>query len=77
MLVNIGPFSVGDQSPHFLIAGPCVIENEKIVLETAAAIAEITADLNIPYVFKSSYDKANRPLLLPIGVWELPRECEY
>ncbi|MDR4495399.1 MAG: 3-deoxy-8-phosphooctulonate synthase [Nitrospirales bacterium] len=58
--VNIGPFSVGDQSPHFLIAGPCVIENEKNVLETAAAIAEITADLEIPYVFKSSYDKANR-----------------
>lgn len=59
-LVNIGPFSVGDQSPHFLIAGPCVVENEKIVMETAAAIAEIAADLNIPYVFKSSYDKANR-----------------
>ncbi len=59
-LVNIGPFSVGDQSPHFLIAGPCVIENEKIVMVTAAAIAEIAADLNIPYVFKSSYDKANR-----------------
>lgn len=58
--VTIGPFSVGDQSPHFLIAGPCVIENEKIVLETAAAISEITTDLGIPYVFKSSYDKANR-----------------
>lgn len=58
--VDIGPFSVGGKFPHFLIAGPCVIESEKIVLETAAAIAEITTALHIPYIFKSSYDKANR-----------------
>jgi len=58
--VNIGSFSVGDRFPHFLIAGPCVIENEGMVLETAAAIAGITGELGIPYVFKASYDKANR-----------------
>lgn len=58
--VKIGPFSVGDRHPHFLIAGPCVIENERLVMETASAIATITADLGIPYVFKASYDKANR-----------------
>ncbi len=58
--VNIGPFSVGGGCPHFLIAGPCVIENEVLVLETASAIAEIAKDLCIPFIFKASYDKANR-----------------
>lgn len=59
-VVDIGAFSVGGDCPHFLIAGPCVIENEGLVLETASAIAEITKDLGIPYIFKASYDKANR-----------------
>jgi 2-dehydro-3-deoxyphosphooctonate aldolase (KDO 8-P synthase) len=58
--VDIGPFSVGGGCPHFLIAGPCVIESEGVVLETASAIAEIAKDLQIPYIFKASYDKANR-----------------
>jgi 2-dehydro-3-deoxyphosphooctonate aldolase (KDO 8-P synthase) len=58
--VNIGPFSVGGERPHFLIAGPCVIESEKLVLETASAIAEIANNLGIPFIFKASYDKANR-----------------
>lgn len=58
--VNIGPFSVGGDRPHFLIAGPCVIESEGVVLETASTIAEIAKDLQIPYIFKASYDKANR-----------------
>ena len=58
--VDIGPFTVGGARPHFLIAGPCVIESEAIVLETAQHVAEIAAGLKIPYVFKSSYDKANR-----------------
>lgn len=58
--VNIGSFSVGDRFPHFLIAGPCVIENERMVLETAASIAQVAGELGIPYVFKASYDKANR-----------------
>lgn len=59
-IVDVGPFKVGSAHPHFLIAGPCVIENEKVVLETATSLAAITRELGIPYIFKSSYDKANR-----------------
>ncbi len=59
-VVDIGAFKVGLGQPPFLIAGPCVIENEQLVLDTAGRIAEITRTLGIPYVFKSSYDKANR-----------------
>ena len=58
--VDIGSLRIGRGKPHFLIAGPCVIENEKMALETAASVAEITQELGIPYIFKSSYDKANR-----------------
>ena len=61
--VDIGPFRVGAAHRHFLIAGPCVIESEPLVLETAHRIAEIARALNIPYIFKSSYDKANRTSL--------------
>ena len=59
-LVDIGTFSVGQGQRPFLIAGPCVIESEQLALETAARIAEITRSLSMPYVFKSSFDKANR-----------------
>ncbi len=58
--VDLGPFKIGASHPHVLIAGPCVIESERIAVETAQRIAEITRALGIPYVFKSSYDKANR-----------------
>jgi 2-dehydro-3-deoxyphosphooctonate aldolase (KDO 8-P synthase) len=58
--VDLGPFKVGQDHPHFIIAGPCVLESEKLALDTAQAIAEITASLKIPFIFKSSYDKANR-----------------
>jgi 2-dehydro-3-deoxyphosphooctonate aldolase (KDO 8-P synthase) len=58
--VQIGSFKVGAGNRPFLIAGPCVIESEQLVLDTAAKIAEITKSLGIPYVFKSSFDKANR-----------------
>ncbi len=58
--VHIGAIPVGGDSPHILIAGPCVIESEAVVLETATAIATIAQDLGIPYIFKASYDKANR-----------------
>lgn len=47
-------------SQFFIIAGPCVIEGEEIVLKTAEALKEITEKLNVPFIFKSSYDKANR-----------------
>ena len=53
-------FQVGIDQPLFLIAGPCVIESEQLVLETAGALKEMTAALEIPFIFKSSFDKANR-----------------
>jgi 2-dehydro-3-deoxyphosphooctonate aldolase (KDO 8-P synthase) len=59
-LVEIGAFTVGQGERPFLIAGPCVIESEQLALETAGQIAEITRSLGMPYVFKSSFDKANR-----------------
>ena len=58
--VDIGPFKVGGEHRHFLIAGPCVIESERLAIETAHRIAEIAQSLKMPYIFKSSYDKANR-----------------
>ena len=48
------------RSPFFLIAGPCVIETEEMALATAKTLAEITASRNIPFIYKSSFDKANR-----------------
>ncbi len=51
--VDLGPFKIGASHPHVLIAGPCVIESERIAMETAQRIAEITRALGIPYVFKS------------------------
>jgi 2-dehydro-3-deoxyphosphooctonate aldolase (KDO 8-P synthase) len=60
ILVEIQNIKVGDNRPFVLIAGPCVIEGEEIILKTASAIKEITSRLNIPYIFKSSYKKANR-----------------
>jgi len=59
-LVDIGSIKAGQGQPPFLIAGPCVIESEQLVMETAARIAEITKSLGIPFIFKSSFDKANR-----------------
>jgi 2-dehydro-3-deoxyphosphooctonate aldolase (KDO 8-P synthase) len=53
-------FEVGPDRPFFLIAGPCVIESEQLVLDVAGRMKELTAGLGIPYVFKASYDKANR-----------------
>jgi 2-dehydro-3-deoxyphosphooctonate aldolase (KDO 8-P synthase) len=50
----------GDNNPFVLIAGPCAMENEKILKTTAEGIKKITEKLNIPFVFKSSFDKANR-----------------
>src|SRR3989344_3938995 len=53
-------FTVGNDRPFFLIAGPCVIESESLIMETAARLKEITESLDIAFVFKSSFDKANR-----------------
>jgi 2-dehydro-3-deoxyphosphooctonate aldolase (KDO 8-P synthase) len=53
-------FEVGLDRPFFLIAGPCVIESRTMALETAGQIRDICADLTIPFIYKSSFDKANR-----------------
>jgi len=55
--------AIGKGKPLALIAGPCVIEDEKLVLETAARVAAVCRSLEIPYIFKASYDKANRSSL--------------
>ena len=53
-------FEVGLDKPFFLMAGPCVIESEEMVMEIAREMKAICDDLGIPYIFKASYDKANR-----------------
>jgi 2-dehydro-3-deoxyphosphooctonate aldolase (KDO 8-P synthase) len=53
-------FDVGLDRPFFLIAGPCVVESEQLQLDVAGKLKEMTAELGIPFIFKSSYDKANR-----------------
>ena len=53
-------FKVGLDQPFFLFAGPCVVESEAMALDTAGALKEITDKLGIPFVYKSSFDKANR-----------------
>lgn len=53
-------FDVGIEYPIFLIAGPCVIESEQMAIDTAGQLKEICAELGIPFIYKSSYDKANR-----------------
>ena len=53
-------FEVGPDRPFFLIAGPCVIESEALVMEVAGRMRELARELGIPYIFKASYDKANR-----------------
>jgi len=53
-------FDVGLDRPFFLIAGPCVVESEQLQMDVAGRLKEITSALGIPFIFKSSYDKANR-----------------
>lgn len=58
--MKLNNFEVGLDKPLFLIAGPCVIESEQLVMDVAGELKEITHKLKIPFVFKSSFDKANR-----------------
>lgn len=53
-------FLAGPKQPFFLMAGPCVVESEALALETAGILKEITTKLKIPFIYKSSFDKANR-----------------
>jgi 2-dehydro-3-deoxyphosphooctonate aldolase (KDO 8-P synthase) len=58
--VNLAGFEVGLDRPIFLIAGPCVIESEALAVDVAGRLKEITDHLGIPFIYKSSFDKANR-----------------
>jgi 2-dehydro-3-deoxyphosphooctonate aldolase (KDO 8-P synthase) len=58
--VKLGGFDVGPDRPFFLIAGPCVIESEQLVMEVAGRLRDMTVTLGIPFIFKASFDKANR-----------------
>jgi 2-dehydro-3-deoxyphosphooctonate aldolase (KDO 8-P synthase) len=58
--MNLCGFEVGLGQPFFLIAGPCVVESEQLQLDTAGTLKDITGRLGIPFIFKSSFDKANR-----------------
>jgi len=58
--VKLCGFEVGLEQPFFLIAGPCVIESEQLQMDTAGHLRDITRELGIPFIFKSSFDKANR-----------------
>jgi 2-dehydro-3-deoxyphosphooctonate aldolase (KDO 8-P synthase) len=58
--IRVGKITIGSNSPLVLIAGPCVIESEKLCMETAGKIKEMTEKFGFSYIFKSSYDKANR-----------------
>jgi 2-dehydro-3-deoxyphosphooctonate aldolase (KDO 8-P synthase) len=60
MIVKVNKIEIGGNKPFVLIAGPCVVESEKLTLEAAAEIKKITTDLKIPFIFKSSFKKANR-----------------
>jgi len=57
---TLGDWKLGGEHPFFLIAGPCVIESEDHCLEIAGRLKEITISLEVPFIFKASYDKANR-----------------
>jgi len=58
--INVRGIPIGGNKPFVLIAGPCVIESESATLEAASRLKQITSELGIPFIFKASYDKANR-----------------
>lgn len=58
--MNLCGFEVGLEQPLFLIAGPCVIESEQLALDTAGQLKELTQELGVAFIYKSSFDKANR-----------------
>ena len=58
--MKLAGFDVGLERPMFLIAGPCVIETETLAMDTAGRLRELTRELGVPFIYKSSYDKANR-----------------
>ena len=61
--MKLGGVEIGQRAPLVLIAGPCAIESEALALSTAEQLKKITAKLGVPFVFKASFDKANRSAL--------------
>ena len=61
--VSIGKLKIGDGQPLAVIAGPCVIESDKHAMKMAERLSTLAGELGIPYIFKASYDKANRTAL--------------
>ena len=55
-MIEVNEIKIGANLPFVLIAGPCVVENEEVIVTTAGEIKEITSKLNIPFIFKSSYN---------------------
>ncbi len=74
--ISLCGFEAGHNRPLFLIAGPCVIESEELALETAGRLKEITARLGTPFIYKSSFDKANRSSLASFRGLGLERGLE-
>jgi 2-dehydro-3-deoxyphosphooctonate aldolase (KDO 8-P synthase) len=58
--IYVGDMRIEDKRPFFIIAGPCVIESEEITMRVASFLRETSEKLDIPIIFKTSYDKANR-----------------
>ena len=58
--IKLGDFFIGDKTGFVLIAGPCVLDSEAVAMDIAKYLKELTAKLEIPFIFKASYDKANR-----------------
>ena len=63
MIIELGNIKISNTNPFVLVAGPCVVENKKMVFHTAEELKKITSELNIPFVFKSSFKKANKTRL--------------
>ena len=59
-VIKIGKFEIGNRLPFSLLCGPCQIESKQHAIDICGAMSEITSDLGINYVFKASFDKANR-----------------
>ena len=59
-MVKVNNIRIGDNNPFVLIAGPCLVESKELVEKIASEIKKITTELDIPFIFKSSYKKANR-----------------
>jgi len=75
-MIKVGALKIGGDRPFALIAGPCVIENKQTVLQTARHLKDITMRLKVPFIFKASYDKANRTSLKSFRGPGIKKGCE-